>query len=231
MRKVMNFLLAGVFALLVAAPVAAVAVPTQASAGPACEASFLGIPPWYRGMTNDDCTIVSPDDLGGLSNFIWRIALNVIQMALVIVAYIAIFFILWGGFLFMTGGGNAAQVEKARKSILNAVVGLVIAMGAIAITNFLFGIIGNAGTTSGDISGLPTLTGEQILQNGLNTIYFIAGTIAVVMIIIGGIMYAISSGDAGKVTRAKNIITYSVVGLVIVLGAFAITNFVIRSFS
>ncbi len=228
MKKFLNIVFAGVFTLMVAAPIAAVATPTPVAAAAQCEANLLGIPPWYRGMTNDDCSIKNPNELGGLSAFIWRIVLNVIQIGLVLIAYIAGFFILYGGFLFMTGGGNPSQVEKGRKSIFNAVIGLVISLSAIAITNFIFEIVGSAPSADGEV---VQLTGEQILGNALNLVYFLAGTIAVVMIIFSGLSYITSSGDSGKLTKAKGTLTYAVVGLIIVLVAFAITSFVIGRFS
>ena len=77
---------------------------------------------------------------------------------------------------------------------------------------------------------IPTLTADEVLKNGLNIVYFLAGVVAVIVIIIGGIYYATSSGDSGKVTKAKNMILYSVVGIVIILSAFAITNFVVGRF-
>ena len=77
---------------------------------------------------------------------------------------------------------------------------------------------------------VPTAAGDDILANGLNLMYFLAGTIAVIVIIIGGIMYATSSGDAGRITKAKNLLTYSIVGLIIVLVAFVVTAFVIGRF-
>lgn len=86
------------------------------------------------------------------------------------------------------------------------------------------------GTGSGDIKNLPTLSGDQILVNGLNIAYFIAGIVAVITIIVGGIMYATSSGDQANITKAKNLILFSIGGLIIILSAFAITNFVIGSF-
>lgn len=79
-------------------------------------------------------------------------------------------------------------------------------------------------------AGIPELKGEDVLQNGLNITYLVAGIVAVITIIIGGIMYATSSGDSGSVSKAKNMILYSIVGLVVVLSAFAITNFVIGRF-
>ena len=65
------------------------------------------------------------------------------------------------------------------------------------------------------------------VSNVLNVIYLWIGIIAVVFIVIGGIKYMTSAGDANKVQGAKKTITYSVVGLVVVLAAFAITSFVI----
>ena len=47
------------------------------------------------------------------------------------------------------------------------------------------------------------------------------------LIIIGGVTYMTSSGDAGKVKKAKDTILYGVIGLVVVALAYAIVNFVI----
>jgi hypothetical protein len=143
MKAFKNLLVAGLFIFGFAAPVMATVSPQSVSAGAACEGRVLGIPPWYRGLTSDDgkCSITSPSNSDGIEGFIWKIVLNVIEMAIIIIAYIAVFFILYGGFLFMTGGGNPSQIEKARKSITQAVIGLAIAMASVGIINFIFGII------------------------------------------------------------------------------------------
>ncbi len=139
-----NLLVGGLFIFMIASPVMAVTVPQTAAAAPGCEGRILGIPPWYRGLTDNNppnCNIVPPEQVGGLSNFIWRIVLNGIEMAIVLATYITVFFIIYGGFLFLTGGALPGQTEKARKTIINAVVGLVICMAAIALTNLVFSII------------------------------------------------------------------------------------------
>lgn len=138
-----RLLLAGFFILAIASPVMTVMTPQTAYAA-GCETRLLGIPPWYRGLTNNNppqCTIKTPQQANGIERFIWRIVLNVVEMAIVIVAYISVFFIIYGGFLYMTGGALPAQLERARKTITNAVIGLVIAMAAIALNNLIFGII------------------------------------------------------------------------------------------
>jgi TRAP-type C4-dicarboxylate transport system permease small subunit len=203
-----------------------------------CEKAVLGIQPWYRGLTtvvDGKCVVASPGQAltgGGtldLQGFIWRIVLNVIGMALTAVGYIAFFFILYGGFQFLTGGNNPSQIEKARKTLLNAVIGLIISFGAVAIVNLVFGIVGPVSSVGG--INLPAQSADQVLKNSLNIVYGLVGVIAAIVIIVGGITYATSAGNSANVTRAKNMILYSVVGLVIILGAFALTNYVFLRFS
>lgn len=62
-----------------------------------------------------------------------------------------------------------------------------------------------------------------------NTILYIVGIIAVIMLIIGGIRYVISGGDSKKITDAKNTVLYAIIGLIISFLAFAIVNFVISA--
>lgn len=74
---------------------------------------------------------------------------------------------------------------------------------------------------------LPT-TPDGILSNILSTVYFWAGIIAVGLIVYGGFMYVISNGDPGRVKKAKDTLLYAVIGLIVVLVAFVITNLVIK---
>ncbi|MDO4612081.1 MAG: hypothetical protein Q4B29_01300 [Candidatus Saccharibacteria bacterium] len=62
-----------------------------------------------------------------------------------------------------------------------------------------------------------------------NTILYIVGIIAVIMLIIGGIKYVVSGGDSKKVTDAKNTVLYAIIGLIVSFLAFAIVNFVITA--
>ena len=77
---------------------------------------------------------------------------------------------------------------------------------------------------------IPVISADDVLKNGLNIAYFLLGSIAVVMIIVAGITMTTSGGDAEAVKKAKNTILYSVIGLIVVLMAFTITQFIMRSF-
>ncbi len=70
-------------------------------------------------------------------------------------------------------------------------------------------------------------TADKYAKKIIQTVLSVLGVVAVVMIIIGGIMYIISTGDAAKVHRAKNIILYSIIGLVVSLLAYAIVGLVV----
>ena len=75
-------------------------------------------------------------------------------------------------------------------------------------------------------AGIPDGDDFKVV-NLLNAAYFWAGAIAVIIIIIAGFMYTTAAGNANQVKRAKDAIIGSVVGLIIVILAFAITNIVI----
>ncbi|HEY8886515.1 MAG TPA: hypothetical protein VIM31_03410 [Candidatus Microsaccharimonas sp.] len=72
---------------------------------------------------------------------------------------------------------------------------------------------------------------SDLISTIVNTLLFIIGALSVVMIIVGGIFYVTSNGDSGRVTLAKNTITYAIVGLVVAFLAFAIVQFVITKFT
>jgi len=70
-----------------------------------------------------------------------------------------------------------------------------------------------------------------VFQTITNVLLFVLGAISVIMIIIGGIRYVLSGGNATAVTAAKNTILYAIVGVIVALLAYAIVNFVLTSFS
>lgn len=81
--------------------------------------------------------------------------------------------------------------------------------------------IGDQGTRGNDL-----MTTLNVI---INVAIGVIGFVAVVMIIVGGLQYTTSAGDAAKVTKAKNTIMYGVIGLVVALLAFAIVNFILTN--
>ena len=103
-------------------------------------------------------------------------------------------------------------------------------LGLAGITN-VSALTLQEGAEAAQCDGCPSdLFGDTgVFRQVTNTILYIVGIIAVIMLIIGGIRYVISGGDSKKVTDAKNTVLYAIIGLVISFLAFAIVNFVISA--
>ena len=80
----------------------------------------------------------------------------------------------------------------------------------------------NAAGCNGGTDGL-----QSAITSILSAIIGVAGLVSVAYIIVGGVQYMTSSGDASKTEKAKKTILYACIGLIICALAFVIVNFVI----
>ena len=153
-KKLTSLMIGLTFASVVGGTVVTVANPTAntyAAATCTNAKGFLTLPVWYRGLnvSTGDCSIIDPSQLNtaingsnnGLSNFIWRVVLNIMDMALQLVGYIAVGFVLYGGFTMIISSGSPEVMARGRKTILEAIIGLVISIGSVGIINLVMGII------------------------------------------------------------------------------------------
>jgi len=104
--------------------------------------SFLGFPTWYEYLngTTDSATGACSPAITGLSD-IWLIVAAVIEILLRVAALVAVGFVIFGGVEFLTSQGEPDKTNKARQTLINALVGLVIAVLAAVIVNFIAGSI------------------------------------------------------------------------------------------
>jgi hypothetical protein len=86
---------------------------------------------------------------------------------------------------------------------------------------------GNGDTAVCKATGDKLFGPNSIWTKIINTLIFVTGSVSVLMIVIGGLRYAISGGDQGAINSAKNTILYAVVGLIMSLMGYAIVNFVL----
>lgn len=97
--------------------------------------------------------------------------------------------------------------------------------------NFLYQLaeVGRITVGAGDDQNkvdLPKLSADSALHTILTTVYTVAGIICVLVIIAAGFMYVTSAGNAAAVKKAKDAIFGAVIGIIIIMLAFAITAFI-----
>lgn len=114
-------------------------IPTPVAAQSCGTASFTLLPPWYKGLVGGGCKLKSPQQVGGIDVFIYKIILNLTEALFYIVGYVSLAMIIWGGFKYMTQGDSSGGIEAAKKTIMNAVIGLVISIFAVLIVNVVSG--------------------------------------------------------------------------------------------
>jgi len=134
-------MIAVVFVSTMVSSAAFVATPT---AHAQCVDRIFMIPTWYKGLKVGDCAGVSPDGNNGedLPKFLTILVMNIVQALLVVAAYVTVFFVIKGGFGYMTSAGSPEGMTSARKTITNALIGMVIAILAASIVNAIAGAIG-----------------------------------------------------------------------------------------
>ena len=118
------------FMLGAAAPYAPAA---QAKCEGAASKTFT-FPKWYQGLPG---TCANPQ-IRQLNDF-WVIVLNFIEILLQVVAYVAAGFLAWGGFKYIKSEGDPGKISEAKMAIINAIIGLVIALASVAIVDFVQG--------------------------------------------------------------------------------------------
>ena len=106
--------------------------------------SFLGIPTWYKYLEGDNSSGRCSPVLGELDNnnprrfnVVVPIALAVLEIFIRLAGLVAVVMIFIGAFRFITTQGSPDKATSARKTIINAIIGLVIVILATTIVNFI----------------------------------------------------------------------------------------------
>ena len=206
------------FVVLVASVFGAVMLPAPVASAADCNSHFLGLPAWYDNLPKEpagSCNIKSPQNDADVKAYVWAIVFNVIGLIMGLIGYLSICFIMWGGIQYMTAQGDPGAVAKGKKTITNAITGLIICMTASIISGSISGIVEGAAK------------GSNFFLYIFNKAFFWSGVIAVIMIVYGGIQYITSTGNPAGVSKAKTTILYSIIGLLVVIFAAAIINVVV----
>lgn len=130
-------------------------------------------------------------------------------------------------------------MTTASKKFFAGVTTLGMAVSMFAPTFVLAQTRSSAGSLTADDLGVTSIENSGIKLGGgdvrqtaariINVALSFLGIISVVIVLVGGFKYMISGGNEDKTTEAKNLIVSGIIGLAIILSAWAITRFVLTN--
>ena len=132
----------------------------------------------------------------------------------------ALGFLIYGGYLYLRSGGDPAFAAKGKKTLTAALVGLAISVLANIIMRIITAVLTAAGGETTNVNAAVDV------GSVMGWVYAMMGIVAVIGIIFGSIVWTTSQGDPSKIKKGRDAVIYSVIGLIIVLLAVAITNLI-----
>jgi len=199
--------------------------------------TFFGLPTWYKYLNFDsNCNIELTQKVvesNGTVNQsidfeeIWLIALAIIEILLTLAGILAVVYVIVGGFKYVTSQAEPEKLTSAKNTIVNALVGVVIAIVASQVIAFVAAKLSSGSASLNGISLPNANTSSSGFMAILNYLFLLLGSISFLVVTYGGILLSTSHGESQKISKARNTILFALVGLGISIFAALIVNFVI----
>lgn len=145
-----------------------------------------------------------------------------VNFLLQLAAALSLIYIVIAAIRLTTSGGDPQSIATARKTIIFAVVGLIISVMGMTITAIVQ-------SRAAQIAGAsnPFFGEGGIVTVVVDMLSFAVGVAAVIMLIIGGLRYITSGGDPQTAKAARNTVLYSIIGLIVAVVAQLIVSIVL----
>ena len=182
---------------------------------------------YVLGMVNWDCDVVITNNQEDLKTKTWIIAANVASDATILASFLALGYVIYGGYLYIFSGGEPSKAASGKKTLSQAFIGLAITMTSTIIMRTIRSVL--LSSSEQDLLDCATsgcVEPDRLFINTLHWFITIAGIVSAIFIVYGGIAYTSSAGDPNKLSQAKKIITNALIGLAIVALAEITVEFV-----
>lgn len=111
-----------------------------------------------------------------------------------------------------------------------------LAVGAVSVSAVALPMLALAATGGVDLGlnyataiGLGTQDVRTTVSNVIKAFMGLLGIVAVVIILLGGFKWMTAGGNEEKVSEAKKLIISGIIGLIIIMSAYAIAQFVVNA--
>lgn len=105
---------------------------------------------------------------------------------------------------------------------------LVLSVGMFAVPALVGAQTDIFGVNYGAATGLGQQDPRETVANVIRIALSFLGIVAVIIVLWGGVLWMTAAGNSDKVDQAKKVLFSGLIGLIIILSAFAVTQFVIN---
>lgn len=109
--------------------------------------TFLGLVPWYKYLDRQEVTPISGQPYCQIKDFVVLkagersdiplVLLAIVDDLLRLAGLVAVIFVIYGAVQYATSQGNPEQTSRAQSTVLNSLIGLAIAVTAVAFVSFI----------------------------------------------------------------------------------------------
>lgn len=153
------------------------------------------------------------------SNDVASLLAKILSTVRSLIIVLATVFIVIGGIMYMVSAGNSGMMDRARKILTAAIIGLVIALSADTFLVEIWNILRPA-----DIAKPVGLTLSQIAVNVLKLLVSLVWVLGIISMVVGGMFMLTAYGNEERAKKGKTILTYAILGVVISLSALIIVG-------
>lgn len=139
---------------------------------------------------------------------------------------IAILFIIIAAYRYITAGGNEEKTKQGTQSLIYSIVGLFV-MVISGVINSIFKYTAASGTNPATTT--ISATDIRVLINSIVVFASsLVGGLAILMLVYAGFVWITAHGNDEQVAKAKKIITFAVLGLIVIIFAYALVSLVLN---
>lgn len=142
-----------------------------------------------------------------------------------VIGSITVLYLVLSGAKLVTSGDDEQTVTKAKKNFAASIVALIVIMIADYLINQVLYKVSKIGTAISGQGVEPAVNvgkGIELLGQITNFVASFAGPVAVLMLIIAAVLYLTAAGEEQKMTAAKGIVKATIIGLIVIYGAYAL---------
>lgn len=156
---------------------------------------------------------------------------NVTQLVITFIKYLlgslATLMAVRAGATLVMSGDNDDDVSKAKKQLTLSAGGLMLVIVSDLVIRKIFYVADYSTNAEATIVQIDQNEFIRQLVGVTNLMVSFVGPIMMLGVVVGGFIYITSQGEDEKTSLAKKIITNSIIGIVIIYGAFALVSTVI----